>query len=41
LIAAAEARVDAKINQLKQLQAQINALVASATRPRRRRSPRW
>jgi len=28
LIAAAEARVDAKINQLKQLQAQINALVA-------------
>jgi flagellar motility protein MotE (MotC chaperone) len=28
IIAAAEARVDAKINQLKQLQAQINALVA-------------
>jgi len=27
MIAAAEARVDAKINQLKQLQAQINALV--------------
>ena len=28
MIAAAEARVDAKINQLKQLQSQINALVA-------------
>jgi len=28
MIAAAEARVDAKINQLKQLQAQINGLVA-------------
>jgi flagellar motility protein MotE (MotC chaperone) len=28
MIAAAEARVDAKINQLKQLQTQINALVA-------------
>ena len=28
MIAATEARVDAKINQLKQLQAQINALVA-------------
>ena len=41
MLAATEQRVDAKIAQLKQLQAQITACWPSATTPRRSRSPRW